>query len=197
MTFTLPSLPYPMDALSPYISARTMEFHYGKHHNNYVNALNDLVANTDFEKMVLEGIILATSSDESKTAIFNNAAQNWNHTFFWRSMKPKGGGQPSGKIAKMIERDFGDLGKFAEAFKKIAISQFGSGWVWLVLDGDGLSIVKTPNAGNPLTIGRMPLFCCDVWEHAYYLDYQNRRADFVQDFLDNLVNWDFANSNIA
>lgn len=196
MPFDLPKLPYSMNDLEPHVSARTLEFHYGKHHNGYVTALNNLVTNTDLELKTLEQIIIATARDESRVAVFNNAAQIWNHTFFWNSMKPKGGGSPSGDLAAMIEKSFGSYAKFAEQFKQAGMTQFGSGWAWLVADGDGLAIVKTPNAFNPLVDRKKPLVCCDVWEHAYYLDYQNRRADFLQAFLDNLINWDFAAKNL-
>lgn len=194
MAFTLPELPYAKDALEPYVSAQTLDFHHGKHHNAYVTKLNELIKGTEYEKMELEAIIRATAGDESKKAIFNNAAQTWNHTFFWHSMKPKGGGQPHGALAQQIEKDFGSYDKFAEEFKAAGVGQFGSGWAWLVADSSGkLKIAKTPNAERPLD--DTPILTCDVWEHAYYLDYQNRRPDFLSAFLEHLANWEFAASN--
>lgn len=192
MAFELPPLPYAEDALEPHISARTMQFHYGKHHQAYVNKLNDLVDGTRFADMDLERIIREAAGDSDSGTIFNNAAQTWNHTFFWNSMSPDGGGNPDGALADEIDRAFGSLGDFTEKFKAAAVGQFGSGWAWLVHDGDGLAIETSANAGTPVADGRTCLLTCDVWEHAYYLDYQNRRPDFVQAFLDNLVNWDFA-----
>jgi Fe-Mn family superoxide dismutase len=197
MAFELPPLPYPNDALEPYTSARTLEFHHGKHHQTYVTTLNKLVEGSPMERMSLEELIKATYKDESKTAVFNNAAQVWNHTFFWNCMKPKGGGAPKGDIAQAIERDLGGVAKFEEAFKKAAVGQFGSGWGWLVLDKGKLKITHTQNGVDPLPLGQTALLTCDVWEHAYYLDYQNRRPDFVQAFLDHLVNWDFVAQNLA
>jgi superoxide dismutase, Fe-Mn family len=179
------------------MSSRTLEFHHGKHHAAYVNNLNKLVQNTPFEKQSLEDVIRATAKDESKASIFNNAAQIWNHTFFWNGMKPGGGGMPSGDVLKRIERDLGSFDKFAEGFKEAATTQFGSGWAWLVLDGGKLKITKTPNAVNPMAQGQTALLTCDVWEHAYYLDFQNRRPDFVQTFLTHLVNWDFVAKNLS
>jgi Fe-Mn family superoxide dismutase len=181
--------------LEPFISAKTISFHYGKHHKAYVDNLNKLVAGTDLESKSLEDIIKATASDASKTGVFNNAAQVWNHTFFWHCMKP-GGGKPSGKIAERIEETFGSYEKFAEQFKAAAVSRFGSGWAWLIDDGGTLKIISTPNADNPLAHGQKALLTVDVWEHAYYLDFQNRRPDFVQAFLDHLVNWDFVEKNL-
>jgi superoxide dismutase, Fe-Mn family len=197
MAFELPPLPYPTNALEPYTSARTLEFHHGKHHQTYVTTLNKLMEGTPMARMPLEELIRTTYKDEAKTKVFNNAAQVWNHTFFWNSMKPKGGGAPSGDIAKAIERDLGGIDKFEEEFKKAGVDQFGSGWAWLVLDGGTLKIAKTPNAMTPLAQGQKALLTCDVWEHAYYLDYQNRRPDFVQTFLDKLVNWDFVAKNLG
>lgn len=197
MAFELPALPYAKDALQPHISANTFDFHHGKHHNTYVVNLNNMTADTDMASMSLEEIMKATSGDASKAGIFNNAAQVWNHTFFWNSMTPGGGGAPTGAIAAAIDEAFGDYASFAEAFKTAGMTQFGSGWAWLVARGGKLEIVKTPNAECPLTDGATPILTCDVWEHAYYLDYQNRRPDFLQAFLDNLVNWDFANANFA
>jgi superoxide dismutase, Fe-Mn family len=196
MAFELPPLPYPKDALEPHTSARTLEFHHDKHHQAYVTNLNNLVKDTPFANQKLEEVIKATAKDESKTGIFNNAAQVWNHTFFWNCMKPQGGGKPTGDIAQAIEKSFGGLDKFKEEFKTAAVTQFGSGWAWIVRDGDKLKITKTPNAVNPLSQGQVAVLTVDVWEHAYYLDYQNRRPDFVQTFLDNLINWDFATQNL-
>jgi Fe-Mn family superoxide dismutase len=190
MSFDLPSLPYPKDALEPHTSMRTLEFHHDKHHQAYVTTLNSLVKGTPMADMPLEEIIRSSAKDEAKAAIFNNAAQVWNHTFFWNCMKPRGGGQPAGEVAQAIEKSFGGLDKFKEQFKAACVGQFGSGWGWLVRDGGALKITKTPNAVNPLSQGQTALLTCDVWEHAYYLDYQNRRPDFVQTFLDHLVNWD-------
>lgn len=198
MAFELPALPYEKDALEPHMSAQTFEFHHGKHHNTYVVNLNGLLDGSDMAGKSLEEIIMATAGDSAKAGMFNNAAQVWNHTFFWNSMKPGGGGAPSGDLAAKIDSDLGGLDKFKEAFKQAGATQFGSGWAWLVVgDGGKLEIVKTPNAENPMTQGKTPLLTCDVWEHAYYLDYQNRRPDFLAAFLDNLVNWDFAAENLA
>jgi Fe-Mn family superoxide dismutase len=197
MAFELPPLPYDKSALEPHVSAKTLEFHHGKHHQAYVTNLNNLVKDTPMANQSLEEIIKATAKDESKAGIFNNAAQVWNHTFFWHCMKPKGGGKPTGDLAAKIDQAFGGLDKFKEQFKTAAVGQFGSGWAWLVSDGGQLKITKTPNAVNPMSQGQTALLTCDVWEHAYYLDYQNRRPDFVQAFLDNLVNWDFATKNLA
>ena len=197
MAFELPPLPYAKNALEPHMSEKTFEFHYGKHHQAYVTNLNNLVKDTPMASQSLEEIIKATAKDESKAGIFNNAAQVWNHTFFWNGMKPNGGGAPSGALAQKIDAAFGSLDKFKEAFKAAAVGQFGSGWAWLVVDGGQLKITKTPNAVNPMAQGQTALLTCDVWEHAYYLDYQNRRPDFVQTFLDKLVNWEFVASNLA
>jgi superoxide dismutase, Fe-Mn family len=197
MAFELPPLPYPLDGLQPHMSSRTLEFHHGKHHKAYVDNLNRMVKDTPLEKQSLEDIIKATAKDESKAGIFNNAAQVWNHTFFWNGMKPRGGGAPSGDVAKAIDQAFGGFDKFKDEFKTAATTQFGSGWAWLVRDGGKLKVTKTPNAANPLSQGQTALLTCDVWEHAYYLDFQNRRPDFVQTFLDSLVNWDFVAKNLA
>jgi superoxide dismutase, Fe-Mn family len=197
MAFELPPLPYPKDGLEPHMSSKTLEFHHGKHHKSYVDTLNRLVKDTPLEKQSLEAVIKATAKDESKTQIFNNAAQVWNHSFFWSCMRPRDGGQPSGDLAKQIDQAFGGLDKFKEEFKQAAATQFGSGWAWLVLDGGRLKVTKTPNAANPLSQGGTALLTCDVWEHAYYLDFQNRRPDFVQTFLDHLVNWEFVAKNLS
>jgi Fe-Mn family superoxide dismutase len=197
MAFELPPLPYPKNALEPHVSERTMDFHHGRHHQAYVTNLNNLVKGSPMESQSLEELIRANYRDTSRTGVFNNAAQVWNHTFFWSSMKPRGGGAPSGDVAQAITRDCGGLDKFKDQFKAAAVGQFGSGWAWLIADRGQLKIVATPNAVNPLADGQAALLTCDVWEHAYYLDYQNRRPDFVQTFLDHLVNWDFVAQNLA
>ena len=197
MAFELPALPYAQDALEPHISANTLSFHYGKHHNTYVTNLNNLVKDTDLAGKSLEDIVKAVAGDASKAGIFNNAAQVWNHTFYWHSMSPNGGGAPTGAIAAKIDEDLGGYDKFVEEFKAAATTQFGSGWAWLVVDGDKLKVTKTANADSPIAHGQTPLLTIDVWEHAYYLDYQNRRPDYIATFLDSLVNWDFANQNLA
>ncbi|MDJ0683084.1 MAG: superoxide dismutase [Alphaproteobacteria bacterium] len=197
MPFELPALPYAQDALEPHITANTLSFHHGKHHNTYVTNLNNLTKDTDMADQSLEEIMKATAGDASKAGVFNNAAQVWNHTFFWHSMSPNGGGAPTGAIAEKIEADFGGYDKFVEAFKAAATTQFGSGWAWLVLDGGVLKATKTGNADSPLAHGQTPILTLDVWEHAYYLDFQNRRPDYIGTFLDSLVNWDFANQNLA
>ncbi|HSN77982.1 MAG TPA: superoxide dismutase [Anaerolineae bacterium] len=197
MTFELPSLPYADTALEPYYSAKTFSFHHGKHHKAYVDNLNKLLPGSPFENSTLEEIILAVAGDATKAGFFNNAAQVWNHTFFWNCMKPGGGGAPSGALAAKIDAAFGSYEKFAEQFKAAAVGRFGSGWAWLVLDGGELKIMSTPNAETPMTGGKKALLTVDVWEHAYYLDFQNRRPDFVQTFLDQLVNWDFVAANLG
>lgn len=197
MGYELPALPYDYKALDPYISAQTLEFHHDKHHAAYVNNYNNMTKDTEFADKSIEEVIKATFKDPSKMGIFNNGAQAWNHTFFWNSLKPGGGGQPTGDLADKINAAFGSYDKFKEEFKTAATTQFGSGWAWLVMDGDTLKVTKTSNAENPLAQGQKPLLTLDVWEHAYYLDYQNKRPDFVQAFLDNLVNWDFATQNMA
>jgi superoxide dismutase, Fe-Mn family len=196
MGFELPELPYPKNALEPHISARTMEFHHGKHHNTYVTTANQLIQGTSFEGQPLEEVIRKTMGDAEKTKIFNNAAQVWNHTFFWNCMKPDGGGAPTGTIAERIRSDFGSHEKFAEALKNAGTTQFGSGWAWLVLKEGKLEVIKTANADTPIAHGIEPVLTVDVWEHAYYLDYQNKRADFLDAFIGNLINWDFANSRM-
>ncbi len=195
--FTLPPLPWPENALSPAISASTISFHYGKHHQGYVNKLNELVAGTPLADQPLEAVIKATAGKAEQSAIFNNAAQVWNHTFYWNSLRPQGGGKPSGALAAQIDQSFGSLDAFKAEFAKAATGQFGSGWAWLVKDGDTLSIIKTGNADTPIVKGQRPLLTIDVWEHAYYLDYQNRRADYVAAVLDGLINWEFAAQNLA
>lgn len=193
--FVLPELPYVKEALEPYLTLESFDFHHGKHHNAYVTNLNKfLEENSGYDNMDLESIILK-SHKESDAAIFNNAAQVWNHTFFWHSMKPSGGGLPSGAILEQINKDFGSFAEFTNKFKQAGISQFGSGWVWLVYNGDKLEILKTSNADTPITSSLKPIICCDVWEHAYYIDFRNRRPDFLALFIEKLVNWNFASEN--
>ncbi|MDQ1336659.1 MAG: Superoxide dismutase [Thermodesulfobacteriota bacterium] len=193
----LSSLPYADNALSPVISANTIGFHYGKHHKAYVDNLNKLVAGTDFANLPLEKIITQTAGKADKTAIFNNAAQTWNHTFYWRSLRPKGGGGPPAVLKQKIEASFGTVDACKQELATAAMAQFGSGWTWLVLDSAKLKVVKTGNADGPMTTGMKPLLTIDVWEHAYYLDYQNRRKDYVNAVLDNLIHWDFAAENLG
>ncbi len=193
----LPALPYAQDALAPVVSAQTLSFHYGKHHKAYVDNLNKLVAGTDLAEAALEKVIAAVAGKPDKAGVFNNAAQVWNHTFFWNSMKPNGGGAPAGAVAKAIDASFGSAENFRKEFANAAMTQFGSGWAWLVADKGALRVMKTANADTPLTMGVTPILTIDVWEHAYYLDYQNRRADFVAAVMDRLLNWDFANANLA
>lgn len=195
--FTLPPLPYDDGALSPIISANTIAIHYGKHHRTYVDNLNKLVSGTEWEGATLEAIIKATAGKSDQAGLFNNAAQVWNHTFYWRSLKAKGGGAPTGMLAEKIDGAFGSLERFKKEFVNAAVTQFGSGWAWLVAENGNLKIVKTGNAEVPLTSGQTPLITIDVWEHAYYLDYQNRRADYVQAVTDKLFNWEFAAENLA
>lgn len=197
MTFTLPPLPYDMSALEPHISANTLSFHYGKHHQAYVTNLNTLTHNTSLATQSLEEVILAVKGDADKVGIFNNAAQVWNHTFYWHCLHPEGGGTPPSDILSLIVRDFGSYDVFRDQFKQAAISQFGSGWAWLVMDKGTLKITKTANADLPMAHGQHALLTCDVWEHAYYLDYQNRRPDYVDTFLDHLVNWEFVAKNLS
>lgn len=198
MAITLPPLPYARGALAPHISEQTLTFHYGKHHQAYVDTLNRKLEGRREANAPLEEIVRETAGDPERAGVFNNAAQVWNHTFYWRSMTPNGGGAPSGDIAKAIDRDFGGYEGFREAFAKAGAGQFGSGWAWLVARDGGLEIRKTPNAETPLTeAGATPLLAMDVWEHAYYLDYQNRRPDYVSAFLDHLIDWDFAKANLA
>jgi Fe-Mn family superoxide dismutase len=197
MPITLPDLPYAPAALEPHISARTFEFHHGKHHKAYVDNTNKLIEGTDLAGRDLEAIIRAAAADPAKKGLFNNAAQVWNHSFFWQCLKAGGGGKPTGKVAAKIDAELGGYEKFAADFKNAGVTQFGSGWAWLVLKDGRLAIVQTPNAETPLTRGEKPLLVCDVWEHAYYLDYQNRRPDFLQAFLDHLVSWEFVNANLG
>lgn len=192
----LPKLPYAGNALEPVISANTMGFHYGKHHKAYVDKINLLLKDSPLKGKNLEEIILASAGKEDMAAIFNNAGQVWNHNFFWKSMKPNGGGEPKGKTLDLINKSFGSYAEFKKQFVDSGVNQFGSGWVSLVQKGDKLEILKTSNADNPIARKVNPLLICDVWEHAYYLDYQNRRADFISAFLDKLANWDFAEANL-
>jgi Fe-Mn family superoxide dismutase len=191
MAFELPPLPYPKDALAPLISAETFDYHHGKHHAAYVTNLNAAIANTPNESKSLEEIIKSADGP-----LFNNAAQVWNHTFFWNCMKPKGGGKPSGDIAAAIERDLGGFDKFREQFVQTAVKQFGSGWAWLVAEGGKLKITSTSNADLPMKHGQTALFTVDVWEHAYYIDYRNARQKFVEAVVDGLANWDFVTENL-
>ena len=197
MAIELLELPYKKSALAPHISKKTVEFHYDKHTAAYVDKMNKAIAGTPLDKLPLEEIVRA-ASDRDDQSLFNNAAQAWNHFFYWNSMKPRGGGKPKGDIAAMIKNDFGGYDGFATAFSEAGASQFGSGWAWLVLKDGKLEICKTSNAETPLTErGVTPLLTMDVWEHAYYLDYQNKRPDYVSAFLGHLVNWDFANENLS
>jgi len=195
--FTLPPLPWAENALEPVISANTISFHYGKHHKTYVDNLNNLVKGTEYESAPLEKIINETAGKADKAGIFNNAAQVWNHTFYWNSMRSGGGGKPSGKIASMIDAAFGSYDNFKKELSTACVTQFGSGWGWLVQDGSALKVVKTANAEVPFTKGQKPLLTIDVWEHAYYLDQQNKRAAYVDAVIDKLLNWDFANKNLG
>lgn len=193
MAITLPALPYADDALDPHITAHTISFHYGKHHAAYVNNLNGLIDGTELADATLEEII----DSAEPGGLYNNAAQVWNHTFYWDSMSPNGGGAPSGELAAAIDSSFGSYDAFREQFTADAVGNFGSGWTWLVKEGDGVAIVKTDDADTPIKHGQTPLLTIDVWEHAYYLDYQNARPAYVAAFLDHLVNWDFAAANFA
>lgn len=197
MAFTLPDLPYASDALAPHITAETLGFHHGKHHKAYVDKANAAIEGTDYAGLSLEDAI-QKSWDEKNTGLFNNVGQIWNHTFYWNSMSPNGGGKPTGAIAEAIDASFGSYDNFVKEFSAAGAGQFGSGWAWLVKAGDKLEVRKTLNAETPLTeAGVTPLLTMDVWEHAYYLDFQNRRPDYINAFLENLVNWDFANANLA
>ncbi len=196
--FVLPPLPYSEDALEPVMSARTLSFHYGKHHKAYVDNLNGLVkSDAALAAMTLEDLIRTVQGDAAKASVFNNAAQIWNHTFFWHSMRPKGGGKPGGKVLEKIVASFGGYDQFKTAFTEAAKTQFGSGWAWLIEDGDKLAVVKSANADTPMAHGKKCLLTLDVWEHAYYLDYQNRRPDYVTAWLDGLVNWEFVEQNLG
>ena len=197
MPMTLPDLPYDKDALGPHISARTLEFHHGKHHQAYVDNLNKLIEGTDLAVESLETIIRKTAGHSDKASIFNNAAQVWNHTFYWRSMKPGGGGPPRGSIAEKIASDLGGYDVFVQEFRNAAMTQFGSGWAWLAVREGKLAVIKTSNADTPIAYGVKPLLTVDVWEHAYYLDYQNRRGDYLDVFIRDLIDWDFVNANLV
>ena len=195
--FSLMKLPYADNALDPVISSNTIGFHYGKHHKAYVDNLNRLIANTELEGQPLEKIILAVAGKADKAALFNNAAQIWNHSFYWNSLRPKGGGEPPAALKQRIEASFGSVDALRKELVNASLTQFGSGWAWLVADGDKLRVVKTANAELPLTAGLKPLLTIDVWEHAYYLDYQNRRADYANALVDKLLNWEFALQNLG
>lgn len=195
MSFTLPPLPFPVDALEPHISATTIGYHYGKHHAGYLARTNELLARSDSDDQVLESLIRA-AYEQGDIALFNAAAQTWNHSFYWNSLHPKGGGQPRGTIATLIEKDFGEASFFLEQLEAAANGVFGSGWTWVVLDDGRLDIVSTSNAESPLVRDQVPLLVIDIWEHAYYLDHQNRRADYVRAVLHHLINWEFANENL-
>ncbi len=192
----LPNLPYEKNALAPHISENTINFHYGKHHQAYVTNLNNLITGTELEGKSLEEIIKISAADKSKAGIFNNSAQVWNHTFYWHSMKPNGGGKPTGEVLAKIESSFGSYENFVTEFKNAGATQFGSGWAWLVLEDDKLKVIKTGNAETPLTTSAKPLMTMDVWEHAYYLDFQNARPSYIDTFLNHLVNWDFVAENL-
>ncbi|MBN1930582.1 MAG: superoxide dismutase [Desulfobacterales bacterium] len=194
MAIILPDLPYSQSALEPYISSKTLEFHYGKHHNAYVANTNKLIEETSMANEDLETIIQKTAGDASKIGIFNNAAQVWNHSFYWQCMQPNGGGLPKGNIAVKINADFGSYEKFVEEFKNAGTTQFGSGWAWLILRDGKLEVMKTANAHTPIAQGLKPLLTVNVWEHAYYLDYQNKRPDYLISFIEKLINWNFVNS---
>jgi superoxide dismutase, Fe-Mn family len=197
MSVTLPLLPYGKDALAPYISSNTLEFHYGKHHQAYVDNLNKLIAGTDLAEKSLENIIKIAAGDTAKAGIFNNAAQVWNHSFYWQCLKKAGGGAPTGAIAAKINATWGNFDKFSEELKNAGVTQFGSGWAWLVLEGNNLKITKTANADTPIAHDQKALLTIDVWEHAYYLDYQNRRPDYLAAVIKYLINWDFVNANLG
>ena len=194
MSITLPDLPFAKNSLEPFMSAKTIEFHHDKHHNGYVQNANKLITGTEYEKLDAEEIIQKTAGDAASASIFNNVSQAWNHAFYWQCLKPKGGGKPSGQIEKKIKQDFGGYEKFVEELKSAGSTQFGSGWAWLVMDNDRLEVMKTANADSPLAHDMQPLLTIDVWEHAYYLDYQNRRPDYINTFIEKLINWEFVNS---
>jgi Fe-Mn family superoxide dismutase len=193
----LPPLPFDQGALAPVISANTLSFHYGKHHKTYVDTLNKLIVGTEFADMPLEKIVKTTAQSADHSAIFNNAAQAWNHTFYWKSLKPKGGGEPPAALKRAMEASFGSVDACKKELSKAAVGQFGSGWAWLVQDGEKLKILKTPDARTPMADGPRPLLTIDVWEHAYYLDYQNRRVDYVNALIEKLANWEFAAQNLG
>ncbi len=196
MTFELPSLPYASDALAPYMSSETLDFHHGKHHQTYVTNLNNLVKDTDMQDSSLKEIVVKSSKDPSMAGIFNNAGQHWNHILFWQCMKPNGGGSMPSELESRITSDLGGIDQFKEAFIQAGITQFGSGWAWLAIDNGKLVVTKSPNASNPLVDGMKPILGCDVWEHSYYIDYRNKRPDYLKAFLDSMVNWEFVASQL-
>ena len=196
MTLELPSLPYASDALAPYMSSETLDFHHGKHHQTYVTNLNNLVKDTDMQDSSLEEIVVKSSKDPSMAGIFNNAGQHWNHILFWQCMKPNGGGSMPSELESRITSDLGGIDQFKEAFIQAGITQFGSGWAWLAIDNGKLVVTKSPNASNPLVDGMKPILGCDVWEHSYYIDYRNKRPDYLKAFLDSMVNWEFVASQL-
>ena len=196
MTFELPSLPYANDALAPYMSSETLDYHHGKHHQTYVTNLNNLVKDTDMHDSSLEEIVVKSSKDSSMAGIFNNAGQHWNHILFWQCMKPNGGGSMPSELESRITSDLGGIDQFKEAFIQAGTTQFGSGWAWLAIDNGKLVVTKSPNASNPLVDGMKPILGCDVWEHSYYIDYRNKRPDYLKAFLDSLVNWEFVASQL-
>ncbi len=196
MTFELPSLPYASDALAPYMSSETLDFHHGKHHQTYVTNLNNLVKDTDMQNSSLEEIVVKSSKDPSMAGIFNNAGQHWNHILFWQCMKPNGGGSIPSELESRITSDLGGIDQFKEAFIQAGVTQFGSGWAWLAIDNGKLVVTKSPNASNPLVDGMKPILGCDVWEHSYYIDYRNKRPDYLKAFLDSMVNWEFVASQL-
>jgi len=196
MTFELPSLPYASDALAPYMSSETLDFHHGKHHQTYVTNLNNLVKDSDMQDASLEDVVIKSSKDASMAGIFNNAGQHWNHILFWQCMKPNGGGAMPSELENRISSDFGSVDQFKEAFVQAGTTQFGSGWAWLAIDNGKLVVMKSANASNPLVEGMKPILGCDVWEHSYYIDYRNKRPDYLKAFLDNLVNWEFVSSQL-
>tara|TARA_B100000123_G_C25591658_1_gene367341 strand:+ start:51 stop:644 length:594 start_codon:yes stop_codon:yes gene_type:complete len=196
MSFELPSLPYANDALAPYMSAETLDFHHGKHHQTYVTNLNNLLKDHELQSSSLEDIVVKTSKDASMAGIFNNAGQHWNHILFWQCMKPNGGGSIPSELEGRLSSDFGSVEQFKEAFIQAGTTQFGSGWAWLAIDNGKLVVTKSPNASNPLVDGMKPILGCDVWEHSYYIDYRNKRPDYLKAFLDSLVNWEFVASQL-
>ncbi|RZO87986.1 MAG: superoxide dismutase [alpha proteobacterium HIMB59] len=196
MAFELPSLPYEKDALAPYMSSETLDFHHGKHHQTYVTNLNNLVKDSDMQDASLEDIVVKSCKDSSMAGIFNNAGQHWNHILFWQCMKPNGGGAMPSELENRINSDFGSVDQFKEAFVQAGTTQFGSGWAWLAIDNGKLVVTKSANASNPLVDGMKPILGCDVWEHSYYIDYRNKRPDYLKAFLDNLVNWEFVASQL-
>ena len=196
MSFELPSLPYANDALAPYMSAETLDFHHGKHHQTYVTNLNNLLKDNELQGASLEDIIVKSSKDTSMAGIFNNAGQHWNHILFWQCMKPNGGGSIPSELEARLNSDFGSVDQFKEAFIQAGTTQFGSGWAWLAIDNGKLVVTKSANASNPLVDGMKPILGCDVWEHSYYIDYRNKRPDYLKAFLDSLVNWEFVASQL-